>query len=316
MLKSYVKILPFVGKYADCVVGHDVEITEKLDGSQFCFGKDEEGTLHFRSKGAIIDGASPPDMFRSAVLHVHSVAHRMGNNCAYYAEVLNKPRHNSLTYERIPKNGIALYGVTDFHRTIADTDYTSLAKEAEELEVDVVPLLFQGKLESMDHAKKFMAGISVLGKATKEGIVIKNYNYPMELNGQVYPFTAVKWVSEEFKEVHRANPDWTSGKDKRKELIESYRTEARWLKAIYYLRDTEQLVGEPKDIGAIIKRIIEDTVEEEKENFKEALYQIEQKDWKANMTRGFAPWYKEFLLKGESNGGEGEEIHMEETDMG
>lgn len=69
-----------------------MEITEKLDGSQFCFGKDEEGTLHFRSKGAIIDGAAPPDMFRNAVLHVHSVAHRIAPNTAYYAEVLNKPR--------------------------------------------------------------------------------------------------------------------------------------------------------------------------------------------------------------------------------
>ena len=299
MLKSYVKILPFVGKYADVVIGQVVEITEKLDGSQFCFGKDEEGTLHFRSKGAVIDGAAPPDMFRSAVLHVHSVAHRIVPNTAYYAEVLNRPRHNSLTYERIPLNGIALYGETDFHRTEAYAKYDHLRKEANILEVDVVPLLFQGKLESMEQAKEYMAGISALGKATKEGIVIKNYNYPMELNGQVYPFTAVKWVSEEFKEVHRANPDWTSGKDKRKELLESYRTEARWKKAIYYLRDTGELVGEPKDIGAIIKRIIEDTVEEEKENFKEALYQIEQKDWKATMTRGLPEFYKTYLLEGE-----------------
>jgi len=302
VLKSYVKILPFVGKYADVVIGQVVEITEKLDGSQFCFGKDEEGTLHFRSKGAIIDGAAPPDMFRSAVLHVHSVAHCIPPDTAYYAEILNKLRHNSLTYGCIPVNGIALYGMTDFHRTEADSNYDNLVEEALELDVDVVPLLFRGKLESMEQAKEYMAGISELGKATKEGIVIKNYSYPMELNGQVYPFTAVKWVSEEFKEVHRANPDWTSGKDKRKELIESYRTEARWKKAIYYLRDTGELVGEPKDIGAIIKRIIEDTVEEEKENFKEALYQIEQKDWKATMTRGLPEFYKTYLLEGDDNG--------------
>ena len=299
MLKSYVKILPFVGKYADVVIGQVVEISEKLDGSAFVFGKDEEGTLHFRSKGAIIDGASPPDMFRSAVLHVHSVAHRIPSCNAFYCEILNKPRHNSLTYERVPRNGIALYGLTDFHRTEADSDYEALLEWAAILEIDCVPLLFQGKLESMEQAKEYMAGISALGKATKEGIVIKNYNYPIQFHGQVYPFTAVKWVSEEFKEVHRANPDWTSGKDKRKELIESYRTEARWKKAIYYLRDTGELVGEPKDIGAIIKRIIEDTVEEEKENFKEALYQIEQKDWKATMTRGLPEFYKTYLLEGE-----------------
>lgn len=297
MLKSYVKILPFVGKYADCVVGHEVEITEKLDGSQFAFGKDEEGTLHFRSKGAIIDGASPPGMFRSAVLHVHSIAHRIPPNTAFYAEILNKPRHNSLSYERVPLNGIALYGRTDFHRTGYTSDHQDLSMWGRELEVDVVPLLFEGRLESMDQAKEFMKGLSVLGKATKEGIVIKNYNYPMELNGQVYPFAAVKWVSEEFKEVHRANPDWTSGKDKRKELIESYRTEARWKKAVFYLRDKGELVGEPKDIGPLIKQIIEDTVEEEKENFKEALYAIEQKDWKSTMTRGFPEWYKNYLLE-------------------
>lgn len=33
--------------------------------------------------------------------------------------------------------------------------------EAEELEVDVVPLLFQGKLESMEQAKEYMAGIQL-----------------------------------------------------------------------------------------------------------------------------------------------------------
>jgi len=301
MLKSYIKILPFVGKYADVVVGQVVEITEKYDGSQFVFGKDEEGQLHFRSKGAIIDPAAPPAMFSQAVAHVHQIAHRILPNTAYYSEILNKPRHNSLTYDSVPKNGIALYGCTDFHRTEISLGHSRLVAEAEALEVETVPLLFYGRLESVDHAKSFMGGISALGKATKEGIVIKNYNYPMELNGQVYPFTAVKWVSEEFKEVHRANPDWTSGKDKLKELMESYRTYARWRKAIYFLRDSGKLVGEPKDIGPLIKQIMEDTVEEEKENFKEALYNIYQKDWKQAMTRQFPEFYKSYLLEGEAD---------------
>lgn len=299
MIKPYVKILPMVGKHLDLIMGQEVEVTEKLDGSQFCFGKDLEGKLHIRSKGAIIDAAAPPAMFAMAVAHVHMISHRIPNNTVFYSETLNKPRHNSLTYDRIPKNGIALYGITDFFQTEALSDkYKDLSEWAETLEVEAVPLLFHGKLENLDEVKKYMEGVSVLGTAIKEGVVVKNYNQKAEFNGQVYPLTALKYVSENFKEVHSSNPDWTPAKDKRLELMESYRTEARWLKAVQRLKEQSNVLeGIPKDIGQLIPSVIKDVVEEEKENFKEELFKIHEKDWKSTMVRGLPEWYKQYLLE-------------------
>lgn len=297
MLKAYVKILPLVGKHADIVLGQHVEITEKIDGSQFVFGKDEEGNLHFRSKGAVIDGAAPPTLFAPAVAHVHQIAHRIAPNTAYYGETLSKPRHNSITYDRVPKGHIMLYGMTDFARTEAETNYAELASEATYLEMEVVPLLYRGMVESLDLVKTLLEGDSSLGGGLREGVVIKRYNYPVEFNGQFYPFAALKFVSEKFKEVHASNPDWRKAKDAKGELYELFRTEARWLKAVQTLRDNGELVGEPKDIGKLVPQIIKDTVEEEKENFKERLYEIFQKEWKGTLVRGFPEWYKQLLLQ-------------------
>ena len=299
-LKSYIKILPFVGRHMDYVIGPEVEITEKLDGSQFCFGKDEEGNILCRSKGAPIDMHAPPAMFAAAVAHVEAMAHRIPPNMAFYAEMLNKLRHNSLTYERIPRNGIALYGITDFHRTESlASEHSTLVEWAEVLECETVPLIYKGVLRDLEHAKSMMGGISVLGKAIKEGIVVKNYGMSIEFNGQIFPFVAVKYVSEEFKEVHRSNPDWTSAKDNKLLLLEQYRTEARWKKALFYLRDNGELVGEPRDIGKLIPRIIEDLLEEEKEDFKECLFNIYKKEWLSTATRGSAEWYKNYLMNPE-----------------
>lgn len=47
-------------------------------------------------------------------------------------------------------------------------------------------------------------------------------------------------------------------------LYDSYRTEARWQKAVQHLRDEGKLLGEPKDIGPLMAEIWRDLVEEEK----------------------------------------------------
>lgn len=295
-LKSYPKILPLTGKYFDYIAGVGVEITEKVDGSMFAFGKDREGVLHFRSKGAVIEANAPQDLFKPAVDYVLSVQDKLPNGVAYYSETLKSPRHNTLAYAGIPKNHIALFGMFDYDRT-GGNSWEVLREEATRLDVDIVPLLGKAILGSAEQAQEYLSIDSFLGNCKVEGIVIKDYTRPMEFSGQIYPLIALKFVSDSFKEKHANNPEYIPQSSKLEVVINNYRTEARWDKAIQHLKEKGVLTNEPKDIGILMRELSEDLVLEEKENFKEELYQIYKKQWTANLCRGFPEYYKKVLLE-------------------
>jgi len=73
-------------------------------------------------------------------------------------------------------------------------------------------------------------------------------------------------------------------------------TEAGWNKAVQHLREQNLIVDEPKDIGGIIKEVIKDIEEEEKEYIKEELYTAYIKSIKSGVTVGIPEWYKRKLL--------------------
>lgn len=128
-------------------------------------------------------------------------------------------------------------------------------------------------------------------------MVVKNYHKPFLLGGQPIPIMAGKFVSEAFKEVHKREWKDKTTKGGWELLINSYKTEARWQKAVQHLRDDGVLENSPRDIGGLIKSIQTDIVEEEKENIKEDLWKLYHKDiLRATISR-FPEWYKEYLLK-------------------
>jgi hypothetical protein len=121
--------------------------------------------------------------------------------------------------------------------------------------------------------------------------------------GDVYfPIQCGKYVSEKFKEKHdnkaygrkKSKNNWFS-------FCESYKTEARWQKAVQHLRESGELLGEPKDIGALIKEVQRDIVEEELEIVMNALWKFFQRDLMSTVTKGLPEWYKEQLAKGNIN---------------
>lgn len=297
-MKSYVKIFPASGKFADMFVGQEVEITEKIDGSQFVFGKNPEGKLFMRSKGAVIDQDCPPKLFKPAVDHVLSIQERIPSDTAYYSETLSSPRHNTLKYGRVPINHIALYGHTDYTRTKnLDISHHMLRETAEHLDIEAVPLLYMGTLNSLIDLKTYLDRDSVLNDVKIEGVVVKNYQRDLLISGEYFPLVAMKYVSEAFKEQHSKNSEYTSGKSKTEEHMLSYKTEARWLKAVQHLRDDGKLEGTPKDIGILLKELNDDFELEEKEAIKDFLYSTYRKDYIRAMSRGFPEWYKDQLLK-------------------
>lgn len=297
---AFPKILHLGDKQLSNLFDGEVEITEKVDGSQLGFGK-VDGELFVRSKGKEQDLDNPDMMFEKAVEYIKTIADKLPENITLYGEWLNKPKHNTLAYDRTPKNGIALFGVYDpISREHFGMDV--ITDWAAKLGVETVPLLFKGEANAEGVLDMVKNQVSFLGGQNIEGVVVKRYT-PWMFMGQI-PQTVMsgKYVTEEFKEVHIKN--WkkeNTGKGKLEVAISQYRSEARWNKAIQHLRDDGILTGTPKDIGGLIKEVRVDIESEEKENIKEQLWQIYKNDFLAAATNGLPQFYKEKLVKGEIN---------------
>lgn len=299
---AFPKILHIGDKQILDLFETEVEITEKIDGSQFGFGKTPEGELIMRSKGREIDLENADKLFFPAVTYVNSIADKIPNGWFFYGETLHAPRHSTLAYDRVPRNHIALFAVYETEPRVFH-NYDTIREYAELFEIDAVPLLFRGETSAANVLEMVKDTPSYLGGANIEGVVVKAYK-PWMFLGQI-PLSVMsgKYVTEEFKEVHVK--DWSklnTGKGKFEVLKESYRTEARWRKAIMHLRERGELTGTPKDIGALIKEVRVDIETEEKENIKDILWGIYKEDILKYSIFGLPQFYKEELAKGEING--------------
>jgi len=295
MIKSFPKIFQLGSKYTVGIFDKEVEVTEKIDGSQFNFGK-VNGELFIRSKGQIIVEGNAPGMFQIGVDYVNSVVEKIPDNTIFYCEYLSKPKHNVLAYDKVPKNNIIVFGVSDEKDNFI-SKYDELKKYATMIDLEPVPLLYYGKVKDIEKLQEFLETLSVLGGQKIEGFVVKNYTDYM-IGNQVVPLWSGKFVSEKFKEVH--NRDWKrehTGKGKFEMFKQKFKSEARWNKAIQHLKEEGKIDGFPHDIGLLIKEIKRDVEEEEKEHIKEFLWKNFGEDILRYSVVGFPEWYKEETLK-------------------
>jgi len=296
-MNSYPKIFALGTRFIEDIFNDPVEITEKIDGSQFGFGK-FNGKLVTRSKGRIFE--HPDALFEEAYEQAKRVEYMLPEGYSFYGEYLKKPKHNTLNYKVIPQNHIALYAISDDCGNWCT--WNALERWAIDLEFSVVPLLFNG-ISNPEHVLDIVKNhTSFLGYDHVEGVVVKNYHRSFLLSGQgkIYNIMCGKFVTEQFKEVHFSS--WKTEHTKRGQwgtYIDSFRTEARWEKAIQHLRENGTLVNEPKDIGPIIKEIYRDIQEECKEDIKEVLWNLNKEELLKKSIYGFPEWYKERLLKGD-----------------
>ena len=297
MIKSFSKIFAIGTEYIKDIFKEDVEITEKIDGSQFCFGK-IDNELFLRSKGRQIFPESPDKMFEIAVDYVLSVQDRIPDNTVYYCEYLAKPKHNVLVYGRVPKNNLILFGVSDGREKFVNS-HEELKEKADEIEIEAIPLVYKGKIKKAEEIFDLIKKESILGGVDMEGIVVKNYSRQFLLGERPIALMAGKYVSEKFKEVHQS----TWGKEKTHKgkfevFKDSFRTEARWDKAIQHLRDDGKLENSPKDIGNLIVEVQKDIGQEEKENIKNFLWKEFGKEVTRHAIKGLPEYYKKEILKG------------------
>jgi len=272
----------------------EVEITEKIDGSQFVFGR-VNGEAKCRSKGKEQYEGAVDKMFMDAWDYVHSVD--LPNDILFYGEYLRKPKHNTLCYQRIPRNHIVIFGASTPGDTFV-SEYEELAELAGSIDLEAVPLIYQGLIKSADELKAMLETDSYLGGTKVEGVVVKNYARPFLLGGQPIPLMCGKFVSEAFKEKHISG--WSkenTSKGKWDAFKDGFRTDARFEKAVQHLRDNGELENSPRDIGKLIAEAKRDIAEEERDAILKFLWQEFSPELMRRATFGLPEWYKEKLAE-------------------
>jgi len=289
MIPAYPKIYALGHPALADLLRGPVTVQEKVDGSQFSFGVDAlSGDLACRSRGREIFLNAPDSMFKAGVEYVKTLEDKLVPGWVYRCEYLRVPNHNTLAYSRIPTNHLVLFDVMIGLESYADQ--ATVEGEAHKLAIDPIPY-YQVQNMDLEDFQGFMARESYLGGQTVEGVVIKNYHRFCQKTGHVL---IGKYVSEQFKEVHNAswkdkNP---TGKDFMALLIGKYKTEARWEKAVYRLRDEGKLENSPRDIGGLIKSVWPDIVAECKEDIMEDMWKFYSKQLQRGVVGGLPEWYK------------------------
>ena len=273
----------------------EVEVTEKIDGSQFSFGV-IDGELWMRSKRSpLMPGCS--GLFGPAVdtvVRIHEKSSvKLREGWIYRAEAVCKRKHNVITYDRVPFGGLILYGVEKGPKTGDYFSWHDMAYEATTLGIECVPLLFNGILTE-SKMNSLLDIQSILGGSKVEGIVAVRAHDPIFQEDGI-PVRA-KFVSPQFKERH-AKTWGKPGKNIVDRIAERFSGEARWEKALQRLREEGRLLGEPRDIGPAVKAIQSDIFEEESEEISDMLMKEFSGQIKSRCVKGFAEWYKAKLAK-------------------
>lgn len=268
----------------------DVLIEEKIDGSQFSFGR-FDGELKCRSKSKQLVLDAPEKLFLKAIDTASGLDLKDG--WTYRAEYLQKPKHNSLAYDRTPKDHLIIFDISPTEEEYLC--YSEKQAEAERVGLEVVPIMFCGKVTNPGDLLDFLEKESVLGGQRIEGVVVKNYRR----FGRDKKVLLGKHVSEAFKEKH--NKQWKKGHpnsaDITQILIGNYKIEARWQKAVQHLRDDGRLLGDVKDIGGLIKETQYDIEKECKQEIMEALFKYYFPQIKRACVGGLPEWYKNQLVE-------------------
>lgn len=270
-----------------------VYVEEKIDGSQFSFGR-VSGEFCCRSKRKDIT-YDRDKMFNKAYETAYEVVSNFAlpANCIIRCEYLERPKHNVLCYNRVPHRHLIVY---DIEIDNAPLPYIAKKDMCEKFNLECVPLLHQGKILSSQDVISLMDRESILGGCKIEGMVFKNYQRWTKDK----KYYVGKFVAEEFKEKnrHEFKANNPTAKDVVLRLCEELRTEARWQKAVQHLREEGLLCYEPKDIALLIKEVRVDVEKEEKEYIKEELYKHFSRQILSSTIHGLPEWYKVKLMEG------------------
>ena len=297
---SYPSIYNLGHRAIAALLDRDVLVEEKVDGSQFSFGffPGTDHELRIRSKGAEQHIDAPEGMFKHAARVVKELAEvgLLMPHWTYRCEYLAKPKHNALAYNRIPNNHLILFDINMGDQEFCTYDEKVLY--AGQMGLEVVPRLFQGRIDSVEQFRTFLDTVSVLGGQKIEGVVVKPVGY--DYWGVDKKPLLGKFVSEAFREVHKQS--WRADNPTTGDVVamiaKRYTTPARWNKCVQHLRDDGKIAGDSvKDIGPAMKEIPEDILRECADDIRADLFKAFWPEIARRVRQGFPEYYKEQLLK-------------------
>lgn len=271
-----------------------VVVQEKTDGSQFSFCQ-QNGQLSCRSRGQQIH-LGEPGMFSKAVETVRSLQGLLIENRIYRCEYIQKPKHNALTYARVPKGYLVLWDAEDMGQNYLAPE--ALTAEAIRLGLEPVPLIWEGVQSFLgwNHGLEcwltdMLDRESCLGGCKVEGIVVKNYHQ----FGADHKILVGKFVSAAFKEIHREASKKLKPQhgDIVQQIAACYQTPARFNKVVQHLREAGQINGTPQDIGPLLKELHLDIAKECTDDIKDQLFKHFWKPVIREIAKTFPDFYKQ-----------------------
>ena len=288
MLTSYPKVYSLGHRYIAQIMEGDVTVEEKIDGSQISFGRDADGALTARSKGQQLFFTGVTGMFTLGLEQIYARKDLLPLGVTYRGEYLQKPKHNTIAYSRIPKDHIIIYDIEDaYGNPVSRAQKEDMAHDIgfEVVPGFVTPGWSKGSFEAL------LKTTSILGGETIEGVVIKNY---MQCTDDK-KYMVGKYVNDIFKERH--GKEWKvgnpSGKDFIQRIGDDLKTDARYQKAKQALINAGTCTHSPADIGDFLKMLHADIDAEDADDIAAALTAHFLPQIKRHVCRGAAEWYKQ-----------------------
>jgi len=307
-LVKYPKVLRINSRGIEKLFEGPVEITEKLDGSQWRIKVSKDGTWDVGTKGVsgkdniAKDFKPATDISEKLVKKARDLLFSKfpeSDDAILFMEYLRSEKHNTLQYTSCPVGGFYLFGITmiDSNENFVNLQRKDLIEVAEHLEIESPKVLYEGEIDPQK-LEDFLVNDSFLGGCKPEGIVIKNYNqtYPIDListsNWVGFPLIG-KLVREEFTELNEK--EWKTKRDP----ISSALTPARFDKVLQHLKEGGiELTGEARDLQHIAPAFAKDVMDEEFENFKKVWIDRLRKDLRGRASKYAQREYLERLRKG------------------
>lgn len=288
-ISSYSTIYALGHRAIASLLASNVVVEEKVDGSQFSMTRDVTGQLACRSKGQDLIVDAPEKMFLRAINTASVLALNWG--WVYRCEYLQKPKHNTLAYGRVPSGHLALYDVETGPQCYLTPE--EKAEEAARIGIDCVPLVYAGMVSDQSQLTAMLDRESFLGGQKIEGVVIKNYSQFTDDK----KVAMAKVVCASFKEKNATN--WRAENPTKTDVVQAIiaalKTEARWHKAVQHLRERGELSESPADIGKLIKEAQADIEKEERDWIANELLKHSIQQILRGSIAGLPEWYKGLL---------------------
>lgn len=289
---AYPKVYHLGHPKIERVLMGNVVVQEKVDGSQISFGKrtvNGKAELFINSHHKDISFVRGEyGQFTEAIAWIVQAEASLKPDLVYRGEVVSKPKHNIITYGRVPRNGIILFDI--MRGPEAYMGYMDVVQEGIRIGLETVPLLFYGNVAGEQDIERLLSRPSVLG-GLPEGVVIKNYG---QFDDAGKPMMA-KWVTPAFREIKKIDCASNSETGWWEKIVAKYRTVARFHKAVQRLAEEGKLSGEPKDIGLLMTMVRDDFRDEAVQTLAIDLLAHYQPDVERAVVSGLPEWYKEQL---------------------